>query len=151
MYAETDPDNTNNVVKIIGNPDLGLVKGMMIGIRNTKDDGIARCSEIWVNAKKVGAQKYGYAPFKFDITKYLNKNGKGNIISVKVNHSRSIDSRWYTGSGIYRNVKLIKTNKLHIPIWGTYITTPEVSKSFAKVHLKVALDNQYSTTTFACT
>ena len=112
-------------------------------------DGVYNRSEIWVNAKKVGAQKYGYAPFKFDITKYLNKNGKGNIISVKVNHSRSIDSRWYTGSGIYRNVKLIKTNKLHIPIWGTYITTPEVSKSFAKVHLQVALDNQYSTTQIA--
>lgn len=106
-------------------------------------DGVYNHSEIWVNAKKVGAQKYGYAPFKFDITKYLNTNGKGNVITVKVDRSRYADSRWYTGSGIYRNVKLIKTDKLHIPIWGTFITTPEISKSSAKLAVEVALENQY--------
>ena len=82
--------------------DMPLHKNEVVSILF---DGVYNHSEIWVNAKKVGEQKSGYAPFKFDITKYLNPNGKDNVIAVKVDHSRYADSRWYSGSGINRNVK----------------------------------------------
>ena len=63
-------------------------------------------------------------------------------MAIKVDRTRYADSRWYTGSGIYRNVKLITTNKLHIPIWGTYITTPEVSRQQATVNIMVKVKNE---------
>ncbi|MCL7765075.1 DUF4982 domain-containing protein [Polaribacter sp. Z014] len=107
-------------------------------------DGVYNNSETYINGKKLGVHPYGYSPFYYNLSPYLNKNGKDNVITVKVDHSRFADSRWYTGAGIYRNVKLITVNKLHIPIWGTFITTPKVSKENATVNVKINIENNFS-------
>ena len=107
-------------------------------------DGVYNNSETWINGTRLGFHPYGYSPFRFDITPYLNATGKNNVLAVKVDRTRYIDSRWYPGSGIYRNVKLVTTNKLHIPVWGTFVTTPEVSGEKAVVVLDLSIKNDYS-------
>ncbi|TYK67462.1 glycoside hydrolase family 2 protein [Colwellia echini] len=106
-------------------------------------DGVYNNATFWLNGHLLGENPYGYSPTYFNLTDYLNTDGSDNILTVHVDHSRYVDSRWYTGSGIYRNVKLITVNKIHIPIWGTFITTPEVSDKQAKIHLSVDIDNEY--------
>ncbi|NME67791.1 glycoside hydrolase family 2 TIM barrel-domain containing protein [Flammeovirga aprica] len=108
-------------------------------------DGVYNNATFWINGKKLGVNPYGYSPVYYDLSSYLKTNGEENSITVHVDHSRFADSRWYTGSGIYRNVKLITVDKLHIPIWGTFITTPEVTKEASKVHLQIELENNYTT------
>ena len=105
-------------------------------------DGVYNNATFWLNGKLLGENPYGYSPVYFDITDALNKGEQENILTVHVDHSRYVDSRWYTGSGIYRNVKLVTLNKLHIPIWGTYLTTPEISKEEAKVSIAVTVENK---------
>ncbi|MGM8361972.1 glycoside hydrolase family 2 TIM barrel-domain containing protein [Flavobacterium sp. ARAG 55.4] len=107
-------------------------------------DGVYNNAKFWLNGKLLGENPYGYSPTYFDLTPFLTKDGSQNVISVHVDHSRYADNRWYSGSGIYRNVKLITTDKLHIPIWGTFISTPEVNKELAKVQLKVKVENELS-------
>ncbi|RKR14389.1 glycosyl hydrolase family 2 [Maribacter vaceletii] len=106
-------------------------------------DGVYNNADVILNGSKLGFHPYGYSPFFYDITSNLN-NGTENIIEVKVDRSRFVDSRWYTGSGIYRNVKLITKNKLHIPVWGTFVTTPKVSENEAKVNLEIKVKNNYT-------
>ncbi|MFY0653509.1 MAG: DUF4982 domain-containing protein [Cyclobacteriaceae bacterium] len=106
-------------------------------------DGIYNRSDVWVNGKKLGFHPYGYSPFYYDVTEHLNSDGKNNVVAVKVDRTRYIDSRWYTGGGIYRNVELITTDKLHIPIWGTFVSTPEVSSDQATAKLEVKVKNDY--------
>lgn len=109
-------------------------------------DGVYNNSEVWINGKKLGFHPYGYSPFYFNLSSYLNKNGKNNVLTVKIDHTRYADSRWYTGAGIYRKVELITVNKLHVPIWGTFITTPEVSTKKAKVNIEISVVNEFSAT-----
>ncbi|TSE09844.1 glycoside hydrolase family 2 TIM barrel-domain containing protein [Aquimarina algiphila] len=104
-------------------------------------DGVYNNSKVYLNDQLLGTHPYGYSPFYFDITKRLRDNGELNTIKVEVDHSRFVDSRWYTGSGIYRNVKLIHKNNLHIPVWGVFVTTPEISKDNAKAHIKTTIKN----------
>lgn len=106
-------------------------------------DGIYNHSKVWINGKLLGERPYGYSAFYYDLTPYLNDEGKENVLAVYVDRSRYVDSRWYTGSGIYRNVKLITTSKIHIPIWGTYITTPEVTDKSATVNIVVDISSNY--------
>src|ERR1035437_4387216 len=79
-------------------------------------DGIYNNSEVWINGTYLGKRPNGYISFQYDLTPYI-KPGKENLIAVKVDHSKYGDSRWYTGSGIYRDVKLILTSPLHIKQW----------------------------------
>lgn len=104
-------------------------------------DGVYNNATFWLNGKRLGENPYGYSPVFFDLTPHLKKDGSDNVMTVHVDHSRYADSRWYTGSGIYRNVKLLVLDKLHIPIWGTYLTTPEISQEKAKVKLEVKVEN----------
>ena len=106
-------------------------------------DGVYNHSEYWLNGHKIGSHIYGYSPFFFDITPYLKNN---NELIVKVDRSRIADSRWYSGAGIYREVKLIKENKINIPTWGTFITTPMVSEDEATVKVDYCITNNYSDT-----
>ncbi len=107
-------------------------------------DGVYNNSEVYVNGEKLGFHPYGYSPFYFEISDYLNKEGESNSIVVKIDHTRYADSRWYTGAGIYRKVDLITNNKLHIPVWGTFVTTPKVSKEQATVRLNIKVKNDFS-------
>lgn len=103
-------------------------------------DGIYRHSKIWVNGVFVGVQYDGYTSFYFDITEALNF-GEINVISVRVDNSIQPNCRWYSGSGIFRNVWLTKTNPLHVKNWGTYITTPNVEKNSAEVIVETTIEN----------
>ena len=98
-------------------------------------DGVYQKSTVWINGHELGFRPNGYISFEYDLTPYLKFGGK-NIIAVKVDNSVQPNSRWYSGSGIYRNVWLVTTNKIAIDHWGTYVTTPEVSDQAATVHLK---------------
>ncbi len=93
-------------------------------------DGAMSNTSIWVNGGYVGDWAYGYSSFDFDVTRFL-KEGK-NTIAVRLNN-KAKSSRWYPGGGIYRNVRLVKTNGTHIAKWGTFVTTPKVSKQEAQV------------------
>ena len=103
-------------------------------------DGVYMESEVWVNGKKAGVHKNGYTPFWFDITSLLNEAGSPNVIAVKVeNVGRS--SRWYSGSGIYRDVHLTITQPVHIAVWGVKITTPEVTPNESLVNIEIDVQN----------
>ena len=107
-------------------------------------DGVYNNATFWLNGKLLGENPYGYSPTYFNLTKALKTDGSKNILTVHVDHSRYVDSRWYTGSGIYRNVKLITVDKLHIPIWGTFVTTPEINNDAATVQINTKIKNDYS-------
>lgn len=104
-------------------------------------DGIYMNSEVWINGHNLGLHPYGYTSFYYNLSPYL-KEGE-NIIAVRVDNSLQPNSRWYTGSGIYRNVWLVKTNPIHIAHWGVYITTPEVSQETAVVSINTTIENNY--------
>ena len=105
-------------------------------------DGVYRNSEVWINGKYLGKRPYGYSSFRYEITPYLNFGTKGNVVAVKVDNSEQPNSRWYSGSGIYRNVWLVITDKISVDHWGTYITSSEVSKSSAKINIKTKISNR---------
>jgi len=104
-------------------------------------DGVYDYSEVWINGTFVGIRPYGYSSFAYDLTPYLKLGPKENVVAVRVDHSRFADSRWYSGSGIYRHVRLCVTDPVHIAHWGTYITTPEINASNAVVHIETAIEN----------
>ena len=105
-------------------------------------DGAYMTTSVYVNGKEMGVNKHGYTPFAFDITEALNPATEDNVVAVKVvNYGRN--SRWYSGSGLYRDVRLIVADPLHVDLWGAYVTTPEVSKASALVDVCVTLRNDY--------
>ncbi|MGY5355658.1 sugar-binding domain-containing protein [Wenyingzhuangia sp. IMCC45467] len=108
-------------------------------------DGVYRNSEVWINGKHLGKRPNGYISFTYDLSPYLYYGTQENIITVKVDNSLQPNSRWYTGSGIYRKVQLVVTNKLHIAHWGTYITTPKITKELGKVAIEITLQNDTDT------
>lgn len=93
-------------------------------------DGVYMNSDVWLNGHFLGNHPYGYTAFSYDLTPYLNPTGQQNTIAVRV-RNEGRNSRWYSGSGIYRHVWLITTNPIHIKQWGVYITTPKVSAASA--------------------
>jgi len=103
-------------------------------------DGIYRNSEVWINDHYLGFRPNGFISFRYNLTPYIKYNGK-NIIAVKVDNSKQPNSRWYSGSGIYRNVWLVITNKTHIDHWGTYITTPKVAQQSADIVINTKINN----------
>ena len=104
-------------------------------------DGVYRNSEVWINGKYLGKRPYGYSSFSYNLTDHLNYGEQKNIIAVKVDNSEQPNSRWYTGSGIYRNVRLVAVEKLHVSHWGTFVTTPKVSKEAASINFEVTIQN----------
>lgn len=103
-------------------------------------DGIYMNSSIFLNGIRVGKHAYGYTSLVYDLTPYLDCEGD-NLLAVKVDTSLQPGSRWYSGAGIYRHVRLIVTEQVHVAPWGTYITTPEVTKEMARVHVETSIVN----------
>jgi beta-galactosidase len=103
-------------------------------------DGVYDHSEVWLNGHYVGGRPYGYSSFECVLTPMV-RFGAENVLAVRVDHSRFADSRWYTGSGIYRHVRLRLTDRLRIAHWGTYITTPEVTPDSATVRVETTIEN----------
>lgn len=98
-------------------------------------DGVYRNSEVWINGHSLGLRPNGYISFRYDLTPYLKYGAEKNLLVVKADNSKQPNSRWYSGSGIYRNVWLVKTGSVYVDHWGTFITTPNVSKREATVHI----------------
>ena len=86
-------------------------------------DGIYRDSDVWINGHFLGNRPNGYISFGYELTGTLNFGQTPNIISVKVDNSLQPNSRWYSGSGIYRNVRLVSVNDTYLKKWGAYLTT----------------------------
>lgn len=106
-------------------------------------DGVYKNSEVWINGHYLGKRPNGFIPFQYELSPYLNLKGK-NTIAVKVDHSEFADSRWYTGSGIYRNVYLIVKDPVHIGLWDVAFSTPQVSAGQATMKVKVNVTNSTS-------
>lgn len=103
-------------------------------------DGVYKNSEVWLNGHYLGKRPSGFASFQYELTPYLTAKGP-NVLAVKADHSEVADSRWYTGSGIYRNVYLLATAPVHVQPWGVAFTTPQVSQSAATGKVAVSLTN----------
>jgi beta-galactosidase len=101
-------------------------------------DGVYQKSTVWINGHELGFRPNGYISFEYELTPYLNFGGE-NIIAVKVDNSVQPNSRWYSGSGIYRNVWLVTTDKVAVDHWGTYFTTSDVSEKSAIVNAKIKI------------
>jgi len=104
-------------------------------------DGVYDYSEVWINGQFVGGRPYGFSSFQFDLTPFVKFGSDDNIIALRVDHSRFADSRFYTGSGIYRNVRLVITDKLRIAHWGTSVTTPKIKNDSASIHVETTVEN----------
>ncbi len=105
-------------------------------------DGVYMNSEVWINGHYLGKRPYGYISFEYNLTPHLRTDGGANTLAIKVDHSKYADTRWYNGSGIYRHVWLIETGNVHIPVWGTYVTTPEVFETAASIAIETRVKNE---------
>ena len=101
-------------------------------------DGAMSNAKVYVNGHEVGFWPYGYNSFHFDISDYL-KAGEVNELAVRLENMPE-SSRWYPGAGIYRNVHLVITEDVHIPVWGTQLTTPTITKELARVELRTKVE-----------
>jgi len=106
-------------------------------------EGVYMNAEVFINGKSLGVYPYGYSSFCYDLTPYLHF-GRENVIAVRVDNSQQMNSRWYSGSGIYRHVWLMVTHSIHIAHWGVAISTPEVSAKNASVLVKAKINNKTS-------
>jgi beta-galactosidase len=104
-------------------------------------DGVYDYSEVWINGQLVGGRPYGFSSFQVDLTPFVKFGSDDNIVAVRVDHSRFADSRFYTGSGIYRNVRLVITDKLRIAHWGVSVTTPKIKSDSAIVRVETTVEN----------
>lgn len=107
-------------------------------------DGVYMNSTVWLNGHKLGERPNGYISFQYELTPYL-KFGAKNELKVLV-HNHQPNSRWYSGSGIYRNVWLEKKGSVYVDQYGTYITTPEVSAQQATLKFQTKVKNTLSRT-----
>ena len=106
-------------------------------------DGVMANSDVWVNGFHLGRRPYGYVSFAYELTGHLNfGDDKPNVIAVRADTSAQPASRWYTGAGIYRHVRLVLTDPVHVEHWGTFVTTPQVSNARATVRVESAVVNQ---------
>jgi beta-galactosidase len=103
-------------------------------------EGIYMNSTVWINGHELGSRPYGYSTFEYDLTPYINIGATPNVIAVKVNNNQP-NSRWYSGSGIYRNVWVTVTDPVHIAYCGSYYATPSVSEASAIVSAETRVQN----------
>jgi beta-galactosidase len=144
-FSKKSPGNGNSTGQVIGGTgwyrkSFSLEKAYAGKIVIINFDGIYMESEVWVNGSKVGIHKNGYTPFWYDITSFLNPTGNLNVIAVKVDNVGR-NSRWYSGSGIYRNVHLSLLQPVHVAPRGIYVTTPEIRENSAIINLAVTIRN----------
>jgi beta-galactosidase len=105
-------------------------------------EGVYNRSDVYINGQPLGHRPNGYVSFMYDLTQHI-KYGADNVIAVRVDHSQDADSRWYTGSGIYRDVYLVKSEALYIDLWGVYCY-PEINKNSGALQVELNLVNELS-------
>jgi beta-galactosidase len=103
-------------------------------------DGVMANSDVCINGHHLGRRPNGYVSFRYDLTGHL-KPGEPNVLVVKADTSAQPASRWYSGAGIYRHVRLVTANPVHVAPWGVYVTTPEASEASATVNIQTTLKN----------
>lgn len=103
-------------------------------------EGVYNRSEVFLNGQSLGKRPNGYISFMYDATPYV-KPGEKNVIAVRVDHSQSADSRWYTGSGIYRDVWLVHANPVHIAQWGVFAHPEKVENGY-RLNVEVEIQNE---------
>lgn len=106
-------------------------------------DGVLVESDVWLNGQHLGHQPYGYTAFAYDLTPHLRPAGVDNVLAVRA-RNLGANSRWYTGSGIYREVSLVVTGPVHVDLWGVQVTTPVVSSERATVRVATTIANDSS-------
>ena len=107
-------------------------------------DGIYHDSKIYLNGTQVGAQEYGYVSFTCDLTPYLTATGD-NVLAVFVDNVTVRNSRWYSGTGIYRHVWLIATDNVYVRNWGTAVTTPVAAAAQSQIKVRTDVINEMTT------
>ncbi|MGO3108287.1 MAG: glycoside hydrolase family 2 TIM barrel-domain containing protein [Sphingobacterium sp.] len=105
-------------------------------------DGVYERSEVWINGHYLGLRPNGFINFSYELSKYLNKNGKGNILTVKADNSTQPNTRYYTGSGIYRSVTLVQTQRVYMG--DLFIFTDDVDSTRATINIQIPLVNSDS-------
>ena len=105
-------------------------------------DGVMANSDVWINGFNLGHRPYGYVGFQYELTGHLNFGGADNVLAVRADTSAQPASRYYFGAGIYRHVRLVTTDPVHIAHWGAFVTTPQVSAAQATVHVQTTVTNQ---------
>ncbi len=106
-------------------------------------DGVYRDATVYLNGHKLGTHPYGYTAFAFDLTPQLNFSGS-DVLAVRVDNSAQPNSRWYSGSGIYRHVRILVTDPTHVAQWGVFVSTPNASSAEAKVSIQTRVANESS-------
>ena len=109
-------------------------------------DGVYMNSDVWLNGHLLGNHPYGYTAFAYNLTEFLNPPGQDNVLAVRVRNIGR-NSRWYSGSGIYRHVVLRVTDPLRVGQWGVCVTTPSVTKQTATVKVATSVENGRSAET----
>jgi beta-galactosidase len=102
-------------------------------------DGVYMNSDVWINGKYLGNYPFGYNSFYYDMNSLLKEGD--NILAIRVDNSKQPNSRWYSGSGIYRHVWLVQTNLIHIAQWGVYVSTHGITEKSATVAIKIRIEN----------
>ena len=106
-------------------------------------DGVMANSEVWINGQSLGKRPFGYVSFRYDLTGTLRLgDNQLNVLAVRADNSQQPASRWYAGAGIYRHVRLIVTDPVHLDQWATFVTTPQVSQDQALVRVQTSVKNQ---------
>lgn len=113
------------------------MKGKMISV---EFDGVYMDSDAWINGEKLGNHPYGYTSFSYDLTPFLKYGNEKNVIALRLNVIQQC-TRWYSGAGIYRHVRLSAVDAVHTAKWGTYITVPDISENEAKVIVETKVEN----------
>ena len=104
-------------------------------------DGIYRNAAVYLNGRNIGIQPYGYTSFDLDLTPQLSFTSP-NVLAVRVDNSAQPNSRWYSGSGIYRHVRVVVTDQMHIAHWGVFVSTSDLSDASAKVQVQTRVTNE---------
>ncbi len=109
-------------------------------------DGVMANSEVWINGFSLGKRPYGYVSFRYELTGQLNfGSSQTNALAVRADNSAQPASRWYAGAGIYRHVRLVVTDPVHLAPWGTFVSTPNANSNAATVHIQSSVTNESDT------
>ncbi len=105
-------------------------------------DGVMANSDVWVNGVHLGKRPYGYVSFEYELTKDVHFGDDDNVLAVRADNSAQPASRWYAGAGVYRHVRMVITNAVHIDHWATFVSTPRIDGQRATVQVRTSVLNQ---------
>lgn len=105
-------------------------------------DGVMANSEVWINGFRLGKRPYGYVSFGYELTGHVLLDGRENVLAVRVDDQAQPASRWYQGAGIYRHVRLVVAEPVHLQRWSTFVTTPRIGPAAATVRVSTIVVNQ---------